>query len=476
VKLLTCIWNWIDDRSGISRALGPLLRHPVPPGTGWKYVFGSATLIAFLIQVVTGVALATVYVSSAGSAYKSLEFISHQATLGWLIRGMHYFGASAMVILVGIHMFRVFLTGSYKFPRELNWLSGVVLLGCVLMMGFTGQLLRWDQDGVWSTVIAAEQAGRVPVIGHWLAHLTFGGDTVGGATLSRFFAIHVFVIPALIFGFIGLHLYLVIHNGISEPPKAGHPVDPRTYRAWYKELLNRSGRPFFPDAGWRDVVFGFAVVAAVVVLAAIFHAPELSQPPNPAIVQAQPRPDWYLLWYYAVLALSPHYMENYLMVLLPLAIGLLFLLPVVFNRGERSISRRPWSVGVVVLATMSVVTLWVQGKRATWSPDFDAQPLKAQTIGTASGPVYEGAQLFFRQGCENCHSIGGQGGHRGPDLTTVADRLTTEQMTVRILNGGTNMPAFGPILTSEGINRLLAFLGSRSINTHTSAKRETARN
>lgn len=471
MNFLKSIWGWIDDRSGISRALGPIMGHPVPPGTGWKYVLGSATLVAFLVQVVTGVALATVYVSSTGGAYKSLEFISYQATLGWLIRGMHYFGASAMVVFVGLHMFRVFLTGSYKFPREMNWLSGVVLLGLVLMMGFTGQLLRWDQDGVWTTVIAAEQAGRVPVIGHWLAHLTFGGDTVGAATLTRFFAIHVFVIPAIIFGVVGFHLYLVIHNGISEPPKAGHRIDPKTYRAWYKNLLERSGRPFFPDVAWRDVVFGCAVVLGILVLASIFHAPELAAPPNPTIIQAEPRPDWYLLWYYAVLALSPHYMENYLMILIPLVIGVLLVLPVVFNRGERSIARRPWAVGTVILVTVSVAAMWVEGKRAPWSPDFNDRPLKAQTVGATSGPVYEGAQLFYKQGCENCHAIAGQGGHRGPDLTTVADRLTNEQMTVRILNGGTNMPSFGSILKPQELTLLLTFLESRSIDKHAPAMR-----
>ena len=145
--ILRKAWEWFDARTDASKVIGPILKHPVPPRTGWMYVFGSATLFAFLIQVFTGIALATAYVSSAGQAYESLQWITHQAFLGHLLRGMHYFGASAMVLLVGIHMIRTFLTGSYKFPRELNWVVGVLLLGLTILMGFTGQCFDGIRTG-----------------------------------------------------------------------------------------------------------------------------------------------------------------------------------------------------------------------------------------------------------------------------------------------------------------------------------------
>ncbi|MGH9396865.1 MAG: cytochrome b N-terminal domain-containing protein [Terriglobia bacterium] len=451
-----------DDRTGAAAVWKATAGHLVPPGTGWWYVFGSATLVAFILQVVTGIALATIYTPSTASAYSSLQFISHQATWGHWLRGLHYFGASAMVLLVGIHVSRTYLMGAYKYPREINWLTGAVLLALVVAMGFTGQLLRWDQIAVWSVYIAAEQAGRIPLIGKTLAHFVLAGDQVGATTLTRFYAFHVFFIPALIFAFIGVHLYLVIRNGISEPPKAGRPVDPKTYRSWYESMVKRDGHPFWPDGAWRDVVVGVSLITVLVVLAWFIGAPHLSRPPDPTILKAEPRPDWYLLWYYALLALLPHKMEEYVMILGPLCFGLLlFLLPLLANKGERSAWRRPWAIGIVIAFWVMIGTLWIQGKKAPWSPDFTAQPLRASVVTATSGPVYNGAQLFHSKGCEFCHAIAGQGGHRGPDLTKVGNRLTADQLTIRIVNGGTNMPAFGGLLSSEELRDLVAFLQTR---------------
>src|SRR2546423_4925607 len=225
-RLITGTWRWIDDRLGISDLIGPSLKLLVPRDARWWYVFGSATLLAFIVQVVTGVALAFSYIPSSSQAYETLEFITNQAPFGSFLRGMHYFGASAMVLMVGAHMAQTFLFGSYKFPREMNWTTGVLLLGFTLAMGFTGQLLRWDQTATWSVVVAAEQAGRVPLVGNFLAQFILGGTTIGGATINRLFPVHVFIIPAPLFLFLGFPLFFVVRHWVFRPPTAGKTLVP----------------------------------------------------------------------------------------------------------------------------------------------------------------------------------------------------------------------------------------------------------
>jgi ubiquinol-cytochrome c reductase cytochrome b subunit len=463
MKPLKKLWRWFDDITGASKTAGWIVTHPVPrtKKIGWLYVFGSATLFVFLLQVFTGIALSSSYVTGSGQAYDSLRFIT-QNPIGRVVRGIHYFGASAMIILIGVHTIRVYLTGSYKHPRQMNWLTGAGLLLFTVLMAFTGQLLRWDQNGFWTAIVASEQAGRTPFIGNWVGHFLLAGSTVGGATLSRFFAAHVFFVPALIFLFLGLHLYLVLYNGISEPPKSGRPVDPRTYRSWYHSVVERNGVPFWPDAAWRDLAFGMIVVVIIVCFAIFVGPPALGLPPDPTIMNASPRPDWYFLWYFALLTLIPRWSEDWVIILGPLLFGIfLILLPLVAPRGERSPLRRPWSIVIVGFAVILIAHFSFVGYRAPWAPRLDAPPLPAKVVGVTTGPIAHGAVLFYDKGCEFCHTISGLGGIRGPDLSFVGDRLNRDQIATRIYSGAENMPSYSGKISQTDLNDLLAFLESR---------------
>lgn len=461
-RTLKRIWHWIDDRTGLKENVWPIVTHPVPPSVNWLQVLGSAILVVFGLQVITGIALATVYVPSTDNVYASLAFITNEARFGNLLRGMHYFGASAMVILVTLHTARVFLTGSYKFPREMNWLTGALLLILTFMMAFTGQLLRWDTHSIWSTMVAIRHVGHVPIVGEWLGRFILAGDRIGGETLTRAFAVHVFFIPAMIFIFIGMHLYLLIRNGESEAPKAGEPVDPDTYRARYDALLKRDGVPFWPDAAWRDAVAGFAIVATIIGLALIFGPPALGLPPDPALVELEPRPDWYFLWYYALFAALPTSVERFAIVLVPLLTTIwLFALPFIAGRGERHPLRRPWAIAAVLFALALFLGLQEAGRRAPWAPVLNPEPLDTVAIGATDDLVRAGALVYEQRACLACHAIEGTGGTYGPDLSAIGAQRTTGEMAMVIMHGAPNMPAYQHIISLDELDALLAFLATR---------------
>jgi ubiquinol-cytochrome c reductase cytochrome b subunit len=454
-------WRFIDDRTGASQTIGPLMNHIVPRDARWWYVFGSAALCCFMVQVVTGIGLALAYVPSGGEAFQSLRYITEQAPLGSVLRGMHFFGASAMVLIAVMHMAQVYLHAAYKYPREMNWMSGVVLLLFTLAMGFTGQLLRWDANGVWSAVVGAEQAARAPVVGPFIAHAILAGDNIGGATLTRFYVLHVFIFPAFIFAGVGLHVWLVLRHGISEMPREGQPVEPATYKRHYEARLKKTGVPFWPTAMWRDAVFSLVVVIGIVACAVIFGPPVLDKPPDPTTLNVNPSPDWYFLFYFAVLSMLPANLETWVILGGPLVVILgLLTLPLLSNKGERAPSRRPWAVATVLVAVTAVVTLTIYGARSPWSPQFAARPL-AEQVPAFAGANSPGARVFFDKGCIYCHDIAGDGGHRGPNLSRVGDRLTEDQLILRINNGGHNMPAFAGRITRDELTELVAFLKSR---------------
>ena len=210
--------DWLEERSGLVGAVKYFLFRKVPGDTNWFQTLGSATLTAFLDQTVTGVILAMYYKPTPNEAYSSIRNITDEVTLGWLVRGMHRWGASVFIILMFLHMGRVFLFGAYKYPRELNWIIGVLLLVLGMAEGFTGYLLPWDQTAYWATVVGINLNGTAPFLGPWIAQFLRGGQEIGSDTLARFYSLHMLVVPGAIMGLIGLHMYLVVRLGVSSPP------------------------------------------------------------------------------------------------------------------------------------------------------------------------------------------------------------------------------------------------------------------
>jgi ubiquinol-cytochrome c reductase cytochrome b subunit len=359
-------------------------------------------------------------------------------------------------------MVQVFLFGAYKFPRELTWIVGVFLLLVTLGMAFTGQVLRFDQDAYWGLGIGASIASRVPVIGPWAVNLMLGGPIIAGATLSRFFALHVFVIPGLLIAFVSVHLLMVLKLGINEWPMPGRIVRRATYLQEYHELTHKEGIPFVPEAVWKDIFFSCFILLAIVVCAVHFGPFGPSGQPDPRIIQTAPRPDFFFLWLYALLSFLPPSAETPILLIGP-AIGILFLLalPFVAGEGEKSWKRRPIAVLTILLVAVSLGTLTQLAEHTPWSPVMDAWsslPIPAEFLNGRTALERHGALVFQVKQCHNCHSLDDRGGQRGPALDAVALRLTGDQMIRQVIQGGGNMPAYGKNLSPAETTALVAFL------------------
>ena len=461
--MLRRIAMWVDDRLHLSKMFDATAGHPIPASAAsWFYVFGSGTLLCFVIQIITGICLAFIYVPSASDAYASLEYLTFKQPLGWLLRAIHYWGSNFMVAIMTVHIAQVFLFGAFKYPRELTWISGVALLFCTLGMAFTGQVLRFDQDAYWGLGIGAAVMGRVPLIGANLVRLMLGGSIIAGETLSRFFTLHVFLIPGLIIAVVSLHLRLVLTKGINEYPTPGKLVEKDAYDEEYKALLKKEGVPFFPNAAGKDLVFAGLVTTGIVLCAVYFGPKGPIGAPDPTLIDTTPRPDFFFLSLFAALALLPAYSETFLLLTAPIVmIVILLALPFISGTGEKSVRRRPVAALSVIVILMALVTLAYLGARSPWSPHMNAwsgDAVPEKFVKGRSPLELRGAVTLQNKQCRNCHSLGGEGGQRGPALDNVATRLTSGQLVRQVIQGGGNMPAYGKNLSPAEVAALVAFM------------------
>jgi ubiquinol-cytochrome c reductase cytochrome b subunit len=466
------VYQWFEDRLGLGKPVFEAMEHEVPQSTAsWWYVFGSAATVLLVLQVVTGILLGLVYSPSAGHAWASLEFLDHTVKLGWFLRALHGWGSDFMIAIVLIHLAQVFLFGAYKFPRELTWMVGVLMLLLTLGMAFTGQVLRFDQDSYWGLGIGASIVSRVPILGGPLVDLMLGGPIIAGPTLTRFFALHVFIIPGMLLAFTGVHLWMVLRLGINDWPMPGRLVSKKTYTQDYHKLTKETGIAFVPDAAWKDAVFAAAILLSVMACALYFGPFGPTGQPDPTIIQTAPKPDFAFLWIYAVLAYLPPSMETPVLFIAPvIGIGVMLLLPLLSPEGEKHWSRRPVAVLMVAVIGVTLGIFTHLGTYTPWSPIMDAwtsDAIPAIYLHDRSPLERQGAIVLQNKQCRNCHSVGGAGGLRGPALDGVASRLTEDQMIRQVLQGGGNMPAYGNALSPSETTALVGFLKTlREEHTH----------
>lgn len=346
---MTKVVDWVDERTGLRGPISDFLNYPVPlyVAKNWLYVLGGLTLISFLLQAITGILLTFYYDPSPEGAYNSVDYITYQLPLGWLVRGVHHYGASAMVILIVLHMLRTYFFYAYKRPREINWLTGVLLLFVTLSFGFTGYLLPWDQKGYWATRVGTEIAGSVPLVGTWVMQLMRGGANLGQATLTRFYATHIMLLPAIIGLLIVTHIFQLRFHGMAPPI---------TERG---QKLSKRFVPFFPHWVLKDAMLGLGLLALLAYLSWAYRAP-LEFPADPTSSNFIPRPEWYFLFYFQLLKYFPGAWEAVATVLIPLFIfGSLILLPFVDKSEERRPWRKPVTTGVAIFYIIVVIVFTV---------------------------------------------------------------------------------------------------------------------
>ncbi len=429
------LYAWLDERLKLSPLRIALLDEPIPGGVSWIYVFGSVTLFFSLFQMITGMFLALYYSPSLEDAHASIRYLMEEVPFGRFIRGLHHWGASAMMVAIGLHMLQVFLYGAYKRPRELMWIVGVVLFLLTLAFGFSGYLLPWDQRAYWATQVGINIVGTIPFVGDVLARIIRGGQTLGAMTLSRFFALHTLFLPWLLMLLIGIHLFVLRRVGPAGP--------------WDEARARALAEPFWPKQVAMDAVaigIGFFIVVG---LAVGLSAP-LSDPANPSDTSFTPVPEWYFLFYYQMLKYMEGPWEIAGTVVLPVLFFLaLFLLPWL----DRQPERRPFS-RLVVVGTGSVFLVVVLVL-------MSISLQETASLRLADAAMLRGKVLYKELDCAGCHRIHGQGEAVGPDLSYVGDRRDRDWLIKHFRDPqavvpDSTMPAYG--LDEEDLNDLAQFM------------------
>jgi ubiquinol-cytochrome c reductase cytochrome b subunit len=466
---------WVNARTDLDAILHAALDEPIPGGARLAYIFGSGLLFIFISQVITGIFLALYYVPSADHAHTTVAYITKSVTAGSFLRSLHFYGASAMVVVLLLHLSQTYIYGAYKCRRELLWLSGCVLFGLVLAMAFTGYLLPWDQRAYFATAVGTNAIGEVPLLGERLMRLVRGGTEMGTLTVSRFFVAHVFFIPACIFALLASHIFFFRKAGPAGPYTAD-PCEPK-----------EKTEPFYP----RQVLMDLALTALLIValgFISFFVPATLGPPANPADAQYVPRPEWYYLPIFQWLKYW-HGAASVIGVLVIPAILVAAVLAVPFL--DRSVERRPWKRPIAMGAYAFVVfTLIGLGLRSNYLDKHDpsvaqqlakqqeeekdymgkpfeselsAASLVAANVALADPLAAKGKTIFEAQSCNACHGDGGVGTAAAPALIGVGAKYPNDKLAALLKHPTEKMTAGGmPTvdLPDEDLKALIAYLQS----------------
>lgn len=438
--------DWIEDRTGAPSAIQHFLNEEIPASSGWHQVFGSIATFLFMTQAFTGVMLALNYAATPGEAYNSLRYIMSELTGGALIRGLHHWGASMMVIVVVMHMVQVFLWGAYKKPREATWMVGVVLLLLTLAYALTGYLLPWDNRAYWGTVVTTQIAASAPGAGPYVLRLMGAENGVGVVTFARFYAVHVLVLPPLTMLLLFLHIYLVRRHGVAPAP--GDELKPK--------------QKFYPRQVFKDTMAIFVAFAILFSLAVIARAP-LGRLADPTDLSYIPRPEWYFLFLFQLLKYFQGPLEILASVVLPtIGIGLLFALPFLDRAPVVRVTKRTMAFVTVILAGVIWGGLTAAAIRSTPPEAAAADNAGPSEWRELSPEELAGVWYFEREKCGTCHTMGlAAEGKAGPNLGAGGVARDAAWMIAHFKHPanivpGSQMPAIS--LSDSQLNSLAAFL------------------
>jgi ubiquinol-cytochrome c reductase cytochrome b subunit len=455
--------RWVVDRFGLAPIWDHVLDRNVPKDP-WYHGDGMALMVLLSVLVLTGVLLAMGYSPAVDEAYRSVDHITHRQTLGWFVRGLHYWSAGLMVVMLFLHLCRQILNGGYKSPREATWLIGVVLLFLVLSTSLFGYILRWDQRGFYGLRVFLTAAESVPGIGNQLVLLVQGGPEITSLTLSRMFALHVVLIPLLLLMLVGYHLYLVILHGTTTLAERKEPIETvEEQREIYQEQADHpaKGEVFFPTAVIKISPWSLVSLALAIGLTLTFGPRELLEPAGHASA-AHVAEEWWFGWYSALAALIPPSLSPTFQWLFPVAVFFaLVSLPFVDQSPLRGWRNRPIATVAVAIMVCAVLGLSWLRYQSPWTGKLQAAAPDVPPEIVLAADAEQGRLLFHDHGCTVCHSVGGSGGAKiGSDLAKLNRIYSQQELREYILQppAGVAMPAYSGQISTEDLEQVVAFV------------------